>query len=219
MLLKGEVSSSPFEGHENHVKSVTYSPDGKQIASSGSDDFTVWVWEVSTGLRRTFRAHSNEIGCLAFSPDSTLIVSDTTLIILSTGRCFRNALGKANFPGRAVDPFAFSADGRYLAWGGLNWCCKIYDASTHQTIVQLVGHTGDLLSVAFFPDDKQIMSASEDGTIRLWNVELLEERGEMDRWKMYCGGTRGRVSFLDSVSIQAYEERSEERRVGKECLE
>ena len=140
MLLKGEVSSSPFEGHENHVKSVAYSPDGKQIAS-GSDDFTVRVWEVSTGLRRTFRAHSNEIGCLAFSPDGTLIVSDTTLIILSTGRCFLNALGKANFPGRAVDPFAFSADGRYLAWGGLNWCCKIHDASTHQTIVQLVGHT------------------------------------------------------------------------------
>ena len=143
---------------DGHVKSVAYSPDGKQIAS-GSDDFTVRVWEVSTGLRRMFRAHSNEIGCLAFSPDGTLIVSVTTLIILSTGRCFLNALGKANFPGRAVDPFAFSADGRYLAWGGLNWCCKIYDASTHQTIVQLVGHTGDLLSVAFFPDDKQIMSA------------------------------------------------------------
>ena len=57
------------------------------------------------------------------------------------------------------------------------------------------------------------MSALEDGTIRLWDVELLEERGEMDRWKMYCGGTRGRVSFLDSVSIQAYEEYTCHRKV------
>ena len=28
------------------------------------------------------------------------------------------------------------------------------------------------------------MSASKDGTIRVWNVELLEERGEMDGWRM-----------------------------------
>jgi WD40 repeat protein len=57
-LLKGELPPSPFEGHEGHVWSVAYSPDGKQIAS-GSDDFTVRVWDVSTGERRTFRADSD----------------------------------------------------------------------------------------------------------------------------------------------------------------
>ena len=35
-LLKGEVPSSPFEGHAGHVYSVAYSPDGKQIASSST---------------------------------------------------------------------------------------------------------------------------------------------------------------------------------------
>ena len=29
-----------------------------------------------------------------------------------------------------------------------------------------------------------MMSASEDGTIRLWDIELLKEGGEMDGWKM-----------------------------------
>ena len=63
--------------------------------------------------------------------------------------------------------------------------CQIWDTSTHQNIVRLIGHTDVICSVAFFPDGKQIMSASEDGTIRVWDVELLEDRGKMDRWQMY----------------------------------
>ena len=33
------------------------------------------------------------------------------------------------------------------------------------------------------------MSASKDGTIRVWEVELLEERGEMDGWEMHWAGS------------------------------
>ena len=76
-------------------------------------------------------------------------------------------------------------DGRFIASGfsgGKN--LRIWDASTHEPI-QLVGHRGDVQSVAFFPDGKQMMWASEDGTIRLWNVELLKEGGKMDAWKMH----------------------------------
>ena len=29
-----------------------------------------------------------------------------------------------------------------------------------------------------------MMSASQDGTIRLWDIQLLEERGETDGWQV-----------------------------------
>jgi len=74
---------------------------------------------------------------------------------------------------------------RFLASGSLDAVCQIWDASTHQTIIQLLGHRGDVHSVSFFPDGKQIISASKDGTIRVWDVELLKEGGEMDGWEMY----------------------------------
>ena len=180
-VLGGEISPSPTHGPFDYlVNSVAYSADGKQIVSC-SDDRTVRVWDVSTGSRRTFGATFDRIYCVAFSPDGTQLASDTTLFNLSTGSRTRHAFGKTL---REVYSFAFSAEGRYLASGSFDAACQIWDTSAHQTIVQLVGHIGDVPSVAFFPDGKQIMSASEDSTIRMWNVEFLEERGEMDDWQM-----------------------------------
>ena len=174
MRLNGEVLTSPFEGHRNQVNSVAYSADGKKIASSSesSDDQTVRVWEVSTGLRRTFKAHSNWIHSVAFSPDGTQIVSDIGLLNLSTGSFTPHAFSKSE---QAVFSFVFSADGRFLASGSFDAACQIWDAKSHQSIVQILGHTDDVTSVAFFPDGKQIMSASKDGSIRVWDVELLEK--------------------------------------------
>jgi WD40 repeat protein len=180
MLLKGEAWPSPFKGHKDHVCSIAYSPDGKQIASSSGDGpGTVRVWDVSTGSRRTFRTTNfNYVPIVAYSPDGTQIAADLTLINLSTGRLTHL---EVNF----VFSSAFSADGRYLASGTpFPSAFQIWDTSTRQAIVQLVGHSGDVRSVAFFPDGKQIMSASKDGTFRVWDIELLEEKGEMDGWQV-----------------------------------
>jgi WD40 repeat protein len=175
-LLKGEVWPSPFEGHVNQVTAVAYSPNGNQIVSS-SDDFTVRVWDVSNGSRRTFRVGTTH--SVAFSPNGTQIASDNTLINLSTDSF--TSLG--DVPANSL-AFSVGGTGGFIASGSLNGACQILDASTHQTILQLVGHRGGVHSVSFFPNGKQIMSASEDGTIRVWDVELLKERGEMDRWQM-----------------------------------
>ena len=179
-LFKGEIQHSPFEGHENQVNSVAYSSDGKQIASC-SDDKTVRVWDVSTGSRRTFRANSSFIRCVTFSPDGTQIVADTGLFNLLTGSFTPHAFGNSDIGGYC---FSLSVDGRFLASGSFHATCKIWDTSIHQCISLLVGHTGSVPYVAFFPDGKQMVSASQDGTIRVWDVELLEEKGEMDGWEM-----------------------------------
>ena len=184
-LLKGEVPPSPFEGHEFYVNSVAYSPDGKQIASS-SKCGDVRVWDVSTGESRTFDASYSDMEewsyPVAFSPDGTKLVSDTTLFNLSTGSRTRFAF-KFDEIRRFVNSIAFSADGRFFASGSFGGAFQIWDTSAHQIIADLVGHIGYVSSVDFFPDGKQIMSASEDGTIRVWDIELLEERGEMDEWQ------------------------------------
>ena len=184
-LLKGDVPPSPFEGHEIDVDYVAYSPDGKQIISS-SEDGIVRVWDVSTGESRTFDASNGIMEewnyPVAFSPDGTKLVSEETLINLSTGSCTPGVFRKKF---RIISSIAFSADGRFLALGSSGAAFQIWDASTRQMIVQLVGHTGEVSSVDFFPDGKRIMSASDDGTIRVWDVHSALLEGpweEMDDW-------------------------------------
>src|SRR5262249_37921399 len=61
-------------GHTDTVYSVSFSPDGRYIASGG-DDHTVKVWDARTGLELRTLRHATRVWSVAFSPDSKRLVS------------------------------------------------------------------------------------------------------------------------------------------------
>ena len=65
-----------LKGHTEAVNSVTFSPDGKWLAS-GSSDATVKVWEVATGKLESSLRENSAVGCVAFSPNGRLLASST----------------------------------------------------------------------------------------------------------------------------------------------
>ncbi|MCP4222322.1 MAG: hypothetical protein GY773_03140, partial [Actinomycetia bacterium] len=62
-------------GHTGWVRSVAYSPDGTQLAST-SDDETIRLWDPTTGReQRRFEGHTGSVTGLAWSPDGEWLAS------------------------------------------------------------------------------------------------------------------------------------------------
>ena len=66
---------APFPArHDAAVGAVTFSPDGRLIAS-GSDDATIRIAEVATGKERhPLRGHLGRVAALAISPDGRFLL-------------------------------------------------------------------------------------------------------------------------------------------------
>src|SRR5947208_98987 len=64
-----------LKGHTNAVWSVTWSPDGKTLAS-GSGDMTIKLWDTASGQERaTLKGHTDWVISVAFSPDGKTLAS------------------------------------------------------------------------------------------------------------------------------------------------
>src|ERR1043165_2707868 len=110
---KAPTVRTTLTGHTKTVRSLSFSSDGKTLASASSDT-TVKLWDVATSKERAalINTHTNTLFSVAFSPDGKTLASfnvlQTTLWEVAT-RKERMILSDAG------EPFAFSPDSTTLA--------------------------------------------------------------------------------------------------------
>jgi WD40 repeat protein len=78
-------------------------------------------------------------------------------------------VGEVKFSGGLISTMRFSPDGKLLAMGNDRevW---IWDIATWQVSEKRAGHIDDIVDLAFTPEAENLLSASRDGTIRVWSL-------------------------------------------------
>jgi WD40 repeat protein/tRNA A-37 threonylcarbamoyl transferase component Bud32/Flp pilus assembly protein TadD len=180
-------------GHTGKARWLTFSPDGRRLASAGDDRMIRIVDLASCQLQQTFFS-SRTVGSKgnAYSPDGRRLASvsggDVKIWDPATGRELRTLkapdalllLRAMTRDGIRQEPLpcdcvAFSPDGKWLASGygggfGIPGAVAVWDAGSGQLVRVFRGHAYGINSATFSPDGKWLASASQDGTLMLWEA-------------------------------------------------
>jgi WD40 repeat protein/beta-lactamase regulating signal transducer with metallopeptidase domain len=192
------------------VDAITFSPDGATLAViNGNTDFEgIMLIDAARGeIVRSFNVPSGEdwgSRSLAFSPDGKLLVNSISdmragggvaLWDVATGkllRRLRGLFGEAYY-------FAFSPDGRQLAASSYwdSTMC-VWNLETGKRLgSELPGHFKPPNSIRFLPGDRQLATAGDDGTVRVWNLASSRQEQVM----RHGPDERGRTQMLRGMDV------------------
>lgn len=161
-------------GHQGSVSALAFSPDGKMLGTA-SQDKTARIWDVATGKEIKRLRHEDEVISLAFSRSGKLLATGSKDGLARVWDVFTGGKVAAVNQSSPVNAVDFSPRDEFLGTAGKGAPC-IWDLATGKE-VQRIWHDGDpeITDLEFIHEGDLIITASDDGAARVWNLSTREE--------------------------------------------
>ncbi len=192
----GRILNKPqyiYRGNAGSVIAAAWSPDGQYIASVGTLDGSVQVWNANTGnslliptieidppqerspvhmnVPALFSTGDQRVEALAWSPDSSQIAvalgnERVNVWSIATGDVI---VFESSQPGDA-NAVAWSPDGKSIAAVSGNTAVEVRSTTTGNLSFTYKGHALAVLTLGWSPDGQRIASGGADGTVQVWDA-------------------------------------------------
>ena len=174
--------TTTLKGHTGKIRSVSFTRDGKSLASAANDK-TIKLWDIATGTEQiTLRVRGNPPSSVAFTTDGKTLVSASRAGLPSGSRSPDGGMTFWDVATRSKqftlkgdgsgNSMSITVDGRWAAIGPVpgGGPVTLWDVANRKVQAHMPGHTARVWRTAFSPDGKLLASACWDGTVKLWDV-------------------------------------------------
>ncbi|MGB7846900.1 MAG: WD40 repeat domain-containing protein, partial [Candidatus Acidiferrum sp.] len=178
----------PAKAHRSPVWSLACNPDGKTAVSGGDAELVFWDLATHKQSGSPITSQKDRIWALAFSPSGEFLASagnERIVAIWKSGNQTEpvKSVGASDTAGyKEVTPagVSFNPAGTLMAASSPGNSVTLWNFRSGRPVPPvLYGHTQSVSSVDFRGDGKVLASGSEDGDIRLWDVETHELLGTL----------------------------------------
>lgn len=168
----GERAMDFLPGHARRTNAVSWSPDGQKVVSVSSDkEIRIWSVEDHHCEKKILASTGGIFGVVWTTRYIMSCGADKSIRLFNPGntRCELVLAGDDRSSLGILD-MALSKDGKYAVSGNRRGIIQIWNAETGMCEKTLSGHTNWVHSVFFDEGGKRVLSRSDDGTTRLWDV-------------------------------------------------
>lgn len=200
------IDATIFAGHEGFVETVEYSPDFATAVSASSDG-TAKIWRPNPSPIHF--AGKGEYPDVAFSADNKFVA----LPYASPAERIRGSraaarLGRPDGPPEPARCVALSCDGTILATGLRSGEIVVQGTDSNSPGRRFLIHDSEIRSLSFMPGEKELLSASLHGQVKITNLsdgrtirELGGPGGKIERAALSPDASRMATAGEDAVRV------------------